>query len=155
MSALKATPILSLLQATEARLFWLMGYSLRTLAPRYGMTHNMLHSRLKQHFGKDCCSRKANSLSRSLLRDGYSLDEIKEIAFKQGNEWLSSYRQDNTYSKQRMLDFTYAIDSLSYDDPSEPNPLDTFPLLPWFTLVNDVITSHLYFAMVSLRETAL
>jgi len=155
MSPLKATPILSLLEASEARLFWLMGYSLRTLAPRYGMTHNMLHSRLKQHFGKDCCSRKANSLSRSLLRDGYSLEDIKEIAFKQGNEWLSSYRQDNTYSKQRMLDFTYAIDCLTYDDPTTPDPNSTFPLLPWFIQLADLLTSHLYFAMVNTRETGL
>jgi len=151
MSQAKLTPVLSASHATEARLFWLMGYSLRTLAPRYNMTHNMLHSRLKQHFGKDCCSRKANSLSRSLLRDGYTMEQIQEIAFKQGNEWLSSYRQDNTYSKQRMLDFTYAIDCLSYDDYKEP----TFPLLPWFILLNDFITSHLYFAMVNARETAL
>jgi hypothetical protein len=106
---------ITLSELDEARLQWLKGVSLRALAPKYGLTHNQLHIRLRNVYGKDVCNRLANSLTRSLIRDG--VDPNVAMTVPMSNERYHSIKQDNCYSKSRMLDFTLALELL-YDEPA-------------------------------------
>lgn len=132
--------ILSDEELTEARELWLYGVPLRTIAPRYGLSHNQLHSRLRKKFGFNACSRVANSMARSLIRDG--VDPKIALTLPQGKERYRSIKQDNVFSKERMLDFSLALEVLYHESNIEDEPEPPL-LLPWCVFMMDVVISLL------------
>jgi hypothetical protein len=126
MTKTKESTILTLSQLTEARSLWLKGLSLRTLAPQYGLTYSQLYNRLQKQFGADVCNSKANSLARSLYRDGLEWKDAPT-----GTEWFTGVKQDNVYTRSRMLDFSLAMAIIPY----EPVEAQESMLLPWYILL--------------------
>lgn len=120
-------------QLEEARISWLQGKSLRQLAPKYSMSHGQLHTLLRKEYGVTVCDRKANSLRRSLIRDGESTEIVMQLPLV--DEWVNGFKQDNVYSRSRMLDFSRAWE-IVWDEPEEePKCL----LLPWYLFILDTV----------------
>jgi hypothetical protein len=100
-----------------ARDKWLSGESLVRIAHFFGVTPSVIHYRLKKHYGSDVCSPVKNSLVRGLVRDGYGLDDVRDLP--ESNQFYSSNRRDKVYTSYQDTRGITIIDNMPSATPSE------------------------------------